>query len=116
MRNSTIVLIPLLTFLLIIIACTKKSEPQPDPCAAVTNKQFVSDVNPIIQTYCNQPACHDAGSTNGPGPLTNYTQIFNARAAIKDQVAAGLMPQNTSLTTAQRNTIVCWINSGSPNN
>jgi hypothetical protein len=26
------------------------------------------------------------------------------------------MPQNTVLTTSQRNTIICWIESGAPGN
>jgi hypothetical protein len=31
-------------------------------------------------------------------------------------VLSGLMPQNATLTTAQKNTIICWIDSGAPNN
>ncbi|HMU47641.1 MAG TPA: hypothetical protein PKC72_14825 [Chitinophagaceae bacterium] len=81
-----------------------------------TTKSFSTDVNPIIQTFCNQSNCHNPGSTNGPGALTNYSQVFNARNAIRGQVAAGLMPQNTTLTTEQKNSIICWIDSGAPNN
>lgn len=79
-------------------------------------EKFSADVNPLIQTYCNQPACHDAGSTNGPGPLTNYTEVYNVRDRIKGQVEAGLMPQNATLTVTQKNTILCWISRGAPNN
>jgi hypothetical protein len=108
----------LLTFIIIIILSCSKGKTGPDPgvCNTVTTKNFANDVNPIIQTFCNQAACHDPGSSNGPGQLTNYTEIFNARLAIKGQVQAGLMPQNTTLTTAQKNTIICWIDSGAPNN
>ncbi|MEO5564017.1 MAG: hypothetical protein ABIR18_11295, partial [Chitinophagaceae bacterium] len=74
------------------------------------------DVNPLIQTFCNQSNCHNTNSSNGPGALTNYAEVFSARSQIKAQVAAGLMPQNTTLTTAQKNTIICWIDSGAPNN
>lgn len=100
----------------VFISCTK-TEDKPKTLGCDNDpKNFTTDVDPLIQTYCNQPACHDAGSTNGPGPLTNYTEIFNVRDRIKGQVEAGLMPQNTTLTTAQKNIILCWINSGAPNN
>jgi hypothetical protein len=101
---------------LLINACSKKgSSPEDNTCDNVS-KNFTADVNPLIQTYCNQAACHETNSTNGPGALTNYQEVFNARVAIRGQILAGLMPQNTTLTTAQKNTIICWIDSGAPNN
>ena len=79
-------------------------------------KAFEANVNPIIQTFCNQASCHNTGSTNGPGPLTNYTEVFAAHSLIRPAVISGTMPQNTTLTTAQKNTIVCWLDNGAPNN
>jgi len=79
-------------------------------------KKFAADVNPIIQNFCNVAGCHNSGSINGPGPLTNYTQVFNARTAIRSAVSSGLMPQNTTLTVAQKSSITCWIDDGAPNN
>lgn len=78
-------------------------------------KTFSADVNPIVQSFCNASGCHATGSNNGPGPLTNYTQVFNARASIRPAIASGLMPQGSSLTTAQKNSFLCWIDSGAPN-
>lgn len=100
------------------IASCSKSAPADTTtaCDGVTNKAFATDVDPIIQAFCNQAACHSTGSTNGPGQLTNYTEIFNARVNIRSQVQSGMMPQNTTLSTAQKNTIICWIDSGAPNN
>lgn len=102
------------------ISCSKSGSAIDDGGTAIdcdgVSKNFVAEVNPIIQTFCNQTACHDAGSTNGPGPLTNYTQIFNARIQIREAVRSGTMPQNTTLSTAQRNTIICWIDGGAVNN
>lgn len=113
-------LITYITFLFFsfafLLSCSKDNGgTNSDPCNGVA-KSFSANVNPIIQTYCNQPNCHNAGSVNGPGSLTNYTEVFSARTAIRGQISAGLMPQNTTLTTAQRNTIICWIDSGAPNN
>ncbi|HVT86450.1 MAG TPA: hypothetical protein VHD35_14700 [Chitinophagaceae bacterium] len=84
-------------------------------CSTVA-KSFSSDVNPIVQSFCNASGCHAAGSTNGPGPLTNYTEVFNARSVIRPAIASGLMPQGSSLTTAQKNSFLCWIDNGAPDN
>lgn len=85
-------------------------------CSTVSNKAFAANVNPIIQSVCNVPGCHAAGSTNGPGPLTNYNEVFNARSQVRSAIASGTMPQGTTLSSGQRNSITCWIDSGAPNN
>ncbi|HET6766240.1 MAG TPA: hypothetical protein VFH08_02535 [Chitinophagaceae bacterium] len=85
-------------------------------CAGVPSS-FAANVNPIIQSTCATDAtCHGAGSANGPGPLLTYAQITNARAAIKVAVGNGTMPKTGSLTAAQKSTIICWVDSGGPNN
>lgn len=86
-------------------------------CSTVTNKAFAADVNPIFQGTCAaQVACHGSGSINGPGALTTYSAIFNSRNAIRSAVASGAMPKNSTLSTAQKNSILCWIDGGAPNN
>ncbi|MEO7924296.1 MAG: hypothetical protein ABIR30_11520 [Chitinophagaceae bacterium] len=85
-------------------------------CSAVTNKAFAANVDPIIQSSCNINGCHAAGSSNGPGALTNYTQVFSARSAIRAAIVSGRMPQGSSLSSSQKNSIICWIDSGAPNN
>ena len=85
-------------------------------CNTITNKSFAADVNPIIQSSCNQAGCHAAGSTNGPGPLTNHAQVFASRVSVRSAIASGRMPQGGGLSTAQKNSIICWIDSGAPNN
>ena len=79
-------------------------------------KSFITDVNPIVQGFCNTAGCHSSGSTNGPGPLTNYNEIFTNRVAIRSAIAAGTMPKTSTLTTAEKNSFLCWIDSGAPNN
>ena len=111
----------LFAVIVIMISCSKSSDDgvgngSTNTCTNV-QKSFASDVNPIIQSNCTINAgCHGSGSVHGPGELLTYTQIFNARVSIKNAVASGLMPQNGSLTTAQKNTIICWVESGGPNN
>jgi hypothetical protein len=118
MRKSFALITIIIPAIVIIVSCSKGDSVPPATidCSAVTSKTFAADVNPIIQTFCNQASCHDVASTNGPGPLTNYTQVFSARTAIRGQITAGLMPQNTTLTAAQKNSIICWIDNGAPDN
>lgn len=85
-------------------------------CNTVTTKAFAADISPIIQNTCAISSCHATGSANGPGALTNYSQIVAAASRIRPAVANGTMPQGSSLTPAQKNSILCWIDSGTPNN
>ncbi|MBO9635654.1 MAG: hypothetical protein J7578_21300 [Chitinophagaceae bacterium] len=109
--------------LLLSVSCSSKKE---DPinngggtggasCDGV-NAKFATDVQPIIQANCQTSGCHDASSTNGPGPLTSYDKIKNASSNIRQAVVSRVMPKGGSLTADQIKTIVCWIDSGSPNN
>ncbi len=105
--------------LLISISCSKSGGGGGSSvdCSTVTNKAFAADVNPIIQSSCAfSGGCHGTGSSNGPGPLTNYSQVFSARSSIRAAVVSGLMPQGSTLPTSQKNSIICWIDSGAPNN
>ena len=84
-------------------------------CTAVP-KSFISDVNPIVQAFCNAAGCHNTGSTNGPGPITNFTQVSTNKVAIRAAIASGIMPKTGTLTTAQKNSFLCWIDNGALNN
>jgi len=80
-------------------------------------KLFSTDVNPIIQSTCaTGSSCHGTGSINGPGELRTYSEIANAHTAIRAAILSGLMPKTGSLTNAQKNTIICWIDNGALNN
>jgi hypothetical protein len=121
------ILVSLAAFLL--IASCSKSGAGNDPgtggggggggtvnCTGVPST-FATTVNPIIQSTCATDAtCHGAGSANGPGPLQTYNQIFAARINIKTAVGNGTMPKTGTLSTTQKNSIICWVDSGGPNN
>jgi hypothetical protein len=101
----------------LIVACSKSNDSNSSAtdCSG-TAKSFSTDVDPIVQSYCAVSGCHAAGSTNGPGALTTYQQIFNNRSAIRTAVANGSMPQNGRLSTSQKSAIICWIDNGAANN
>lgn len=95
--------------------CTKSGGAS-DPCAGLSTS-FAANVQPIINANCAiNSSCHAAGSTNSGGPLTDHAKVSAHSSQIKFQIEAGLMPKTGSITTAQKNTIICWISSGSPNN
>jgi hypothetical protein len=103
----------------ISVSCDK-SDPEPGPATNVcdgTNYSFANDVQPIITSNCaTSTGCRGAGSTTGVGPLTNYAQVSAAASKIHTQVSTGKMPKGGTLSTSDKNKILCWINAGAANN
>src|SRR5215467_2666881 len=107
MKKISVILSIIIIGVIFIISCSKGSSTGGTSgggggggtldCSTVP-KSWSADVNPIVQGFCNSAGCHAAGSINGPGALTNYTQVFNARAQIRPQIASGAMPQGATLT------------------
>ena len=104
------------------IACSKSDDtgggdPNALDCSTVTTKSYVTDISPIIQSKCaTNSNCHGSGSGNGPGELLTYQAIFNARTSIRSAVGSGTMPKEGTITATQKNSILCWVDSGAPNN
>jgi hypothetical protein len=118
MRKEIIISTILFLTTFVIISCSKENDDNGGntlDCSTVP-KTYSADVSPVITSSCGIAGCHASGSGNGPGALTNYNQVFNARSSIRSSVASGRMPQGSSLSTAQKNSILCWIDSGAPNN
>lgn len=85
-------------------------------CTGITPK-FSTDVQPILTTVCSiNSNCHAAGSTNSGGPFTTYAEVNARKSNIKAQILSGAMPQTGSITQAQINAFICWIDNGAPNN
>lgn len=103
------------------LACSKGGDAVTTPppanvdCSTVDSR-YGAVVSVIIRNSCATSGCHNAGSTNGPGPLTNFTQVNASASAVAGSVASGRMPRGSSLTTAQKNAIACWVSSGALNN
>ncbi len=97
----------LLIFLTFFIACKKTTEPAviPSVCDGVA-KSFSNDVYPIIKSKCK--LCHFQYS--------GYSQIASAVSSIRSRVEDGSMPIGSSLSTSQKNIIICWIDNGALNN
>jgi hypothetical protein len=106
----------LLCLTVLAMACSKNNGTVANVDCSGGTKSFVKDVSPIIQAYCATSGCHASGSTHGPGALTTWQQIYNSRASVRASVVNRSMPQNSSLSASQINTIVCWIDNGATNN
>ncbi|MGN6420516.1 MAG: hypothetical protein ACTHMC_23605 [Pseudobacter sp.] len=105
--------------LLILCGCYNQKEELlysgGNDCSGV-NSSYATTVQPIIQSSCTLSGCHDGPSTNGPGPLTSYDRVKDASARIRRVVISREMPKGGSLSAEQIKSIVCWIDSGTPNN
>jgi hypothetical protein len=86
-----------------------------EPTCNSATISFASEVKPIIDSKCaTNSGCHASGSSRGT--YTTYSQISSDKGRISSTIKNGSMPQNGSLTTNQKNTILCWIENGAPNN
>ncbi|MBI1783351.1 MAG: hypothetical protein HYR66_18605 [Sphingobacteriales bacterium] len=81
-------------------------------CSTI-NAKFNADVLPIIQGSCAITGCHNG--TQSPR-LTTYDEIAANASIVNSQVQSGIMPKTGSLTTSQKNIIICWVQSGALNN
>ena len=126
MKKIILVAAPLIFTVIIFAACSKSDSTtgtggtggggRTFSCVGITPK-FAADVQPIIQSLCaTNSSCHAAGSTNSGGAFTNYTEVNGKRSNIRAQILSGAMPQTGTISQAQINALICWIDSGAPNN
>lgn len=101
-------------FLGTALSCNNDDEAEDLSCIGLSPS--FTEVNQIFQRSCQDADCHHANSFNGPGALITYQQIFAARNGIKTAVASGRMPEGTTLSAGEKRAIICWIESGAPNN
>ncbi len=103
-----IAIIFLVSINLAFVACKKKAKSGSAAYTPTCNgtKSFSTDVFPLIQSRCW--SCH----TN----MSNYGQIKALESAIRINIVNGSMPKNGTLTNAERDIIVCWVDAGAPNN
>jgi mono/diheme cytochrome c family protein len=95
------------------------------PAQTTAAPTFSKDIAPILQQKCQQ--CHQPGSI-APMSLLTYADAKKYAARIKTKVSQRLMPpwhidrtvgiqqfqNDASLSDAQVNTIVSWVNAGAP--
>ena len=124
MKKTTALTALIISSVLLFAACSKSDTAtgggtggtRTFSCAGITPK-FAADVQPILTTVCSiNSNCHASGSTNSGGPFTSYTEVNAKKSNIRAAILAGTMPQSGSISQAQINAFICWIDSGAPNN
>jgi len=101
-----IISISLIAYSLPLSSCEKASTSTSYTPSCSGTKSFTTDVKPLFQSYC--VSCHSEYST--------YSQISSSASSIRSSIVGCSMPKGTTLTDAQKNNIVCWIDAGKPNN
>lgn len=123
MKKVFIIILFILSTTLVFTACSK-SDPAAGggsnsitfSCAGISPK-FSTDVQPILTSVCSiNSNCHAAGSANSGGQFTTYVEVFAKKSNIRAAILAGTMPQSGTITQAQINAFICWIDSGAANN
>jgi hypothetical protein len=98
----------ILSFLscIIFVNCKKKTTTQSYTPSCTTTQSYSINVKPLIQNSC--VSCH--------GGYGNYTGAKSSGLSIRASIVNGSMPKGSTFSEDQKNTIVCWIDAGCPNN
>ncbi len=97
----------LLFFVAFLSGCSKdNANDNYSPTCSGTAKSYKTDVAPLIQTYC--AGCHSNYSS--------WTALSSSRSSVRSTIVNGSMPQGKTLTNAQKDAIICWIDNGAANN
>ncbi len=96
----------LIFFTFLFYDCKKKVTTKAYEPTCNGTKSYANDVKPLVQSYCVN--CHSSYST--------YSGIKSAGSSVRSSIVNGSMPKNSSLSSDQKDAIVCWIDAGMPNN
>jgi hypothetical protein len=101
------------SLLSIITASCTKDDSNEVTCGATT-PSFSTEVYPVLQQKCI--SCHGDVMPRGNVSLNNYTKVSANKSAVRNIFVSTTSHEGVSVTTAQRNTVCCWIDSDAPNN
>ncbi|NVO04250.1 MAG: hypothetical protein HXX09_16275 [Bacteroidetes bacterium] len=106
MKTKVIMAIVIVAFM---AGCKKNSTTDNSsytPSCSGATKSWITDVKPLMDSYCVN--CHSS--------YGSYSSVSNSKTNIRSRIVSGSMPQSGSLSTDQKDKIVCWIDNGAPNN
>ncbi len=101
-------------------SCVDHYLPEPEVEACTVTVSFADEVNPIINTSCAIPGCHN-GDNGADKNWTVFSNFQSNKDDVKDRITRppgtpGHMPAAGSITDEQIQTIVCWVDQGGQNN
>jgi hypothetical protein len=106
------ILCALMVSAFLLHACVYHDISPKTPCSE-TEISFGLTISPIIQQNCAIDDCH--GGKQFPD-FRQFSLIQENAQRIKQQVVNRTMPPDRSLTQAQIDSIVCWVDNGTPQN
>lgn len=98
--------------LAIAVACTKESTVSVTCGSSVPS--YSSEVSVVMRQCCT--SCHGAGNARGGVALHSYGMLKQNSGGVRKIFTSSMAHEGVSISTAQRNTVVCWIDNGMPNN
>ncbi len=113
-------LIPVFFLILFVIcisvsACSKNDSSNSNTTNTTCNPNtsFSSTILPLFNASCNLSGCHDGPNA---AQLNTFQVVHDNATQIRASISSGRMPKGGTLTTAQKNSIYCWIDNGAKNN
>lgn len=109
----------LLATTMLFAACKKENLVTYD-CTGLT-PTYTTTIKPILDANCAVAGCHNASSNANGIDLSSYSGVLAANStdilgAIEHASGYTAMPQGAAkLSTANRQAIYCWVQSGKPN-
>ncbi len=98
--------------ILLCTSCKKNATIQTvNPCDP--NISYNTQVKSIFSLNCTSSGCHNGVDLPSLG---DYSVARDAAKQIRDAVSRGVMPKNSTLTSADKAAIICWIDNGAKNN
>jgi hypothetical protein len=117
MKKSIYILaLSLFVICIVVMACSKSDTATTNTTttnACNANTSFNATILPLFNTSCNVSGCHDGPNA---AQLNTFQVVHDNAAQIKASVSSGRMPRGSTLTTAQKNAIYCWIDNGAKDN
>ena len=98
-----------------VISCSKSDSSTTNTTNTTcnANTSFSATILPLFNTSCNLSGCHDGPNA---AQLNTYQVVHDNATQIRASISSGRMPKGGTLTTAQKNSIYCWIDNGAKNN
>lgn len=110
----------LMSIALIAPSCVDHTLPETDLDACDGTVSYATDIKPIIDTSCAISSCHN-GDNGADKNWTVFSTFQSKSSNVKDRItrspgAPGHMPLVGSITVAQIQAIVCWVDQGALDN
>jgi hypothetical protein len=94
---------------IVVFTGCKKDNSSPisyTPSCNGTEKSYKNDVAPVILLACS--GCHKN--------YNSYSQLSASLSSVRSVIVSGTMPKGSSLSTTEKDAIICWIDNGASNN